>query len=240
MTYEAAVERLRAVAQAAQQLPASLPNGVPDLAAAQVRLSEGLPALAGEPLLDWPALSANVRKLGGTVDDLARTIEPAALVEAALSGAWDTLGSITQQQVTLLDYATRPALRAGWHATRDIIATTQWARGNCPSCGSLPAIAELHSGKEGQGRVLRCGRCTAAWAFDRLTCPACGERDHAQLRYLHVDGEVAFRRAECCLTCGFYVKAVARLDPLSSEELLDVDLETVGLDALAMEAGYRR
>jgi FdhE protein len=101
-------------------------------------------------------------------------------------------------------------------------------------------LAELYSNKEERSRVLRCGRCATAWSINRLVCPACGEQDHAQLRYLHVDGEVDHRRAECCLTCRFYVKAVATLDPLTVEKLFDVDLETIALDALALEAGYHR
>ncbi len=242
MTFEVAVRRLRSVADAAARFSAQLPNGVPNLDAARVRLTEGEPALAGEPLIDWPTLAANVRALGGDVSDVAAITGEAALCEAALAGAWDSIpdNETKQEAITLLDFATRPALRAGYAATRDLIALAQWTRGTCPACGALPIIAELRGAKDGESRILRCGRCTAAWSFPRLACPSCDERDHKQLRYVHVDGEVDHRRAECCVSCGFYVKAVARLDPLSDAALLQLDLETIGLDALALERGFHR
>jgi hypothetical protein len=36
------------------------------------------------------------------------------------------------------------------------------------------------------------------------------------------------------------VKAIATLDPLSPEALLEKDLETVGLDWVAVDRGYHR
>ncbi|HZN24906.1 MAG TPA: formate dehydrogenase accessory protein FdhE, partial [Burkholderiales bacterium] len=144
--------------------------------------------------------------------------------------------------ITLIDFATRPALRAGFVATRDLIACANWTRGTCPACGALPALAELRASKDkdGQTRILRCVRCTAAWSFARLACPACGERKHEQLRFLHVENELDHRRAECCRSCGFYVKAIARLDPADDTLLAALDLETLALDVLAVDAGYRR
>ncbi len=242
MTFEVAVQRLRSVADAAAQLNAALPNGVPNRDAARVRLAEGVPALAGEPLIDLQTLAANVRALGGDVSDVAAMTGETALCEVALTGAWDSIPSseTRQEAITLLDFATRPALRAGYAATRDLITAAQWTRGTCPACGALPIIAELHGRKDGESRTLRCGRCTAAWSFPRLACPRCGERDHKQLRYVHVDGEVAHSRVEACLTCRFYVKGLARLDPISDGALFLLDLETIGLDAVAHAAGYTR
>ena len=240
MTYDVALQRLRELARAARAITGDLPNGVPDLAAARVRLAEGLPALAGEQLIDWHGLVANVRALGGELGALGSRVGESEVVEAALAGAWDALGDDPDPRlITWLDYAVRPVLRAGYIATKQLIAEARWQRGICPACGALPSLAELRTPKEGEARTLRCGRCTAAWSYPRLACPACGEKDHAQLRYLHVDGEVDFRRAECCKACGFYVKGVARLDAIRDDELLEVDLETVGLDAMAIEAGYR-
>ncbi|MGQ0537340.1 MAG: hypothetical protein ACT4R6_00205, partial [Gemmatimonadaceae bacterium] len=68
----------------------------------------------------------------------------------------------------------------------------------------------------------------------------CGERDHRRLSYLHVDGESEHRRAECCKTCGFYLKAVAVLDPIRPEALLEADLATLALDLLAGERGFHQ
>jgi hypothetical protein len=234
MTYEAAAKRLRALVEASLRIHTRLPTGVPDIAAVHVRLAEGIAALAGEPLIDWPALVRNVRTLGGGIDAAAPNHQ--AIAEAALGGTLhEFVPQLTDETITYVDYAVRPALRAGYAAVRSVIDESRWERGTCPACGSLPSLAELRK----ESRVLRCGRCSAAWTFARLACPACGERDHSQLRYIHIEGEVAHRRAACCSTCGFYVKEVATLDPLGDTESLFADLDTVGLDALATGAGYR-
>jgi formate dehydrogenase accessory protein FdhE len=242
MTFESAVQRLRSVAERSWTLPAKLPDAAPNIAAARVRLAERIPALAGEALLDWPTLAGNVRALGGAVDRLGDSLGAAALCEAALAGTWDVLRHHPERAVlaALLDHATRPALRAGQAAVRDVIRSSDWTRGVCPACGALPLLAELRASKDGHSRVLRCGRCTAAWAFPRLACPACGERNHARLRHLHVNGRYEQQRVECCLTCGFYVKALARLEPIADRDLFACDLDTLALDSLALESGYQR
>ena len=242
MTFDVAMQRLSAVVNAATRLHAELPNGVPNLDAVRARLDEGINALAGEPLIDWPTLESNVNALGGDVSDLAMTLGDGVLCEAAIAGAWDAIpnNNHREETITLLDFATRPALRAGSNAVRDLIANAKWTRGTCPACGALPALAELRGNKDGQSRILRCIRCAAEWPFARIGCPACGERQHDQLRYLHVDNELDHRRAECCRSCGFYVKAIARLDPVDDAMLAPLDLETLALDVLATDAGYRR
>lgn len=259
-----ALHRFRTIAEAARVFGAALPNAGGDIKGGRVRLAENVPALAGDRLLDWQSLGKIVHALIGTyeggancsassavrrdVDFLAETLGEDALTDATFAGAWNALMELPspngadarQTAITLLDYASRPALRAAARDLRDAIAQSGWTRGACPACGALPLLGELHSNKEESSRVLRCARCATAWSIGRLTCPACGERDHNQLRYLHVDGEMEHRRAECCISCGFYVKAVAVLDPLTEDALFDMDLTTLGLDTLAIEAGYHR
>lgn len=259
-----ALHRLRTIAQAARFFGASLPHVGADIKWARIRLAENVPALAGDRLLDWQTLDKIAHALIGMyeagpndsassavrrdVDFLAETLGEDGLTDATFAGAWDELAKLPapngvearQAAITLLDYASRPALHAAAKDLRDVIAHVNWTRGECPACGSLPLLAELHSNKDESSRVLRCGRCATAWSIDRLACPACGERDHAKLRYLHVDGEMDHRRAECCTSCGFYVKATAVLDPLTEEALFDMDLTTLALDTLAIDAGYHR
>ncbi|MEW5917373.1 MAG: formate dehydrogenase accessory protein FdhE, partial [Gemmatimonadota bacterium] len=163
MTYEAAVKRLRALADASLRIQTRLPAGVPDIAAVRVRLAEGIAALVGEPLIDWPALVRNVRTLGGGIDAAAPNHQ--AIVEAALGGTLhEFVPQLTEETMTYADYAVRPALRSAYAAVRGVIDETRWERGSCPACGALPSLAELRK----ESRVLRCGRCSAAWTFARL------------------------------------------------------------------------
>lgn len=241
MTFEPAVQRFLAVLEKARHITVSLPNGVPDIAAVRARLAEGIPALAGEPLIDYPTLSAAARVLGADVAPLHYFFDEAALCETALAASWDTMPRKAYGEViTLVEFAVRPYLRAGYGAVRESIIASGWTRGTCPACGVLPLLAELRADKEGHTRILRCLRCTAAWPFPRLGCPRCSERNAAKLRYVHVEGELERLRAECCLTCGFYVKGVARLDPIPDDALMTVDLDTVALDTLAMTSGHYR
>jgi hypothetical protein len=241
MTYRPAVERLLAVIEKSRHIAVTLPNGVPNVAAARVRLAEGVPALAGEPLFDYPTLAAAVARLGGDVARLRYDFDEPSLCETALAATWDTMPRKAHGElITLVEFAVRPFLRAGYSAVRESIVASDWTRGTCPACGVLPLLAEIRADKEGHTRILRCLRCTAAWAFPRVACPACPERNAAKLRYVHVEGEVDRLRAECCLTCGFYVKAVARLDPVPDDDLMMVDLDTVALDTLAMMSGHYR
>ncbi|MGQ0540167.1 MAG: formate dehydrogenase accessory protein FdhE, partial [Gemmatimonadaceae bacterium] len=255
-----AADLLLAIAGATRQLAAALPDGVPNLAAARERLHNGVPALAGEALLDRATLLANAHELvrqlhaldAGLAQSAAHALldlesaqlhgaPPDGLVEAALAATVDLLlpplralrpspcdsrtsyerqhlrtnhlHSPTAFLAVLLDHAVRPALRAGAVAVQSVLADVRWSRGTCLACGSLPLLAELRGGDYERSRTLRCGRCACAWSYHRLACPTCGERDHRRLSYLHVDGESEHRRAECCKTCGFYLKAVAVLDP---------------------------
>lgn len=167
------------------------------------------------------------------------------LVRAALEGSRDPIEAVALRAgvdpdllVTLLDWAARPALRGAAAALAPVLHEARWSRGRCPACGAPPVLSVLN-GKERERR-LACGRCGAAWAFERVRCPACGERDHRRLGYLHAEGEGEYRRAEVCDACRSYVKSVSQLDRPDAERLLELDLETAALDFLALDAGYTR
>jgi FdhE protein len=257
---------VRALSATLRQLGADLPPDVPSRLAAEARLASGIPALTGEPLADWDTLLRNAAAVaralpaGETAAAVTPILErleaarlwpeatghPAAdLAAAALAGAWEPVAELAvaidvdpDVLVTLLDYAARPALRAGAEALAPVIAKTGWTRGDCPACGA-PATLSVVRGKERE-RQLLCGRCATAWTFPRVRCPACGERDHERLGLLHAAGEGEYRRAEICDSCHNYVKTVALLDPPGADRLLELDLETAALDFLALDRGYSR
>jgi FdhE protein len=241
------------------ELAPVLPLGVPHAAAAEARLAAGIPALFDEALVEPPAVQSALRvvaRLLNAEPDTSTVRQTAArlaadkelgwaLVPAAVAGDWEAIETVAGRQgldpyasVVLLDYAVRPWLRLAAKAVSPLIAASGWSGGSCPACGTPPLLAELR-GPERE-RILRCGRCGSAWSFPRLACPACGERRHQHLSYLHGEGQAEFRRADVCETCRSYLKAVAILDPLSPTALLETDFATVALDFAALERGYRR
>jgi FdhE protein len=259
--FERAVSTLRALIAATDSIVVALPAGVPHLDAARARLSDGIPALCGEPVIDGATLVANMHAIATALDHVEGSDEGASLTEAvaasghwscrddlaaaALSAEWEPFGAVARHAdidehalITIADFAARPALRAGTLRVRDLLADAPWQRGLCPGCGSSPVLAELH-GPAGE-RTLRCARCAAGWRFPRLACPACGERGHRALHSLSAAGEDDYRRVDCCERCGTYVKAIATLEPLDATALLEHDLATAGLDLIAVERGYHR
>ena len=248
------LELLRRLGNAAASIPAVLPPGVPDPAAARIRLENGIPALTGEPLLEWEALVRSVSHLAralagagtpgiaGLAESLA-SFDPAArercLAAARVAPDDPALAEPGQTDgaALLLDWAARPFLRAAAAALGSVLEGA-WRRGRCPACGAPPALSVV-SGKE-RSRRLVCGRCLTGWGYPRSRCPGCGETRHNQLGYLHAPGEGEYRRAEVCDTCGTYVKSVTLLDPPGADRLLALDLETVALDFAALDGGYAR
>jgi FdhE protein len=227
----------------------------------EVRLANGIPALTGEPLLEWGGLMRNASRLaealaGTAAADAVLTVlhglmsregapDEEAVAAAALSGAWDAVPDLAARLrlepdalLTVLDYAARPVLRSAAAAIRPVLARASWPRGRCPACGAPPALSVV-SGKERE-RTLHCARCATAWGYPRVRCPACGEQNHEQLGYLHAAGEGEYRRVEVCDRCRGYVKSVASLDLPQPDRLLQLDLDTVALDFLALERGYVR
>ena len=252
---------LRALAAAVRAVPIELPGGVPDAEAAGARLAGGVPALTGEPLLNWEGLRQGVDAVAAALastdaaaaaalvrerlDAPGAGLDRGLLCRTAVEGARDVaeaaavpLGVDPDVLATMLDWAARPALRAAAAALAPLLAGARWSRGHCPACGALPTLSVVR-GKEHE-RWLHCGRCGTGWAFPRVRCPSCGESDHERLGYLHAAGEGEYRRAEVCDGCRCYVKSVALLDPPDADRLLELDLETAALDFVALEGGYTR
>jgi FdhE protein len=114
-------------------------------------------------------------------------------------------------------------------------ALADWSHGYCAACGSWPALAEIHESH----RVLRCSFCARPWELKTFSCVYCGT---AGERFVIFAGSAdrPDRRIEICGGCGGYLKTVD-VPELSPFPLLAIaDLETMDLDMMAMEKGYRR
>lgn len=258
-TIAEASSTLRALGAYARAAVVRLPDGLPDEVSAAERLSTGVPALQGEPLLQWADLCDAIAGLAVALEgtDAAAAVsrvhrrltesdlDQQRLAQAALDGGWhaiaataDVLRLDPELLVTTLDWAARPSLRAAAAALTSVVAGAEWRAGHCPVCGGPPVLSVVR-GKERERR-LHCGRCGTSWAYDRVRCPTCGQRDHSRMGYLHAQGEGEHRRAEVCDACRTYVKSVMLLDAPDADRLLELDLDTAALDFLALDAGYQR
>jgi FdhE protein len=125
----------------------------------------------------------------------------------------------------------RPVVNAfdGW---RD---EERWLRRYCPTCGSLPAMAQLVGVDAGRSRLLSCGSCGTRWQFKRTVCPFC-ETDSQRLASVTIEGEACLR-IDHCESCGGYIKTY---DGQGNETLLLSDWSSLHLDLIAHDRGLKR
>lgn len=114
---------------------------------------------------------------------------------------------------------------------------TPWSHQHCPVCGSLPLMAELRD-KPGF-RYACCSQCRTRYRIPRLACAFCGETDAEKLSYFTAEDEPGFR-VEVCQSCKLYIKSAdfRELDKVALP-VID-DLESLSLDILAGNEGYKR
>jgi len=110
----------------------------------------------------------------------------------------------------------------------------KWLRRYCPTCGSLPAMAQLIGTDSGRKRLLCCGCCGTRWQFKRTGCPFC-ENDAQRLTSVTV-GETVLR-IDHCESCGGYLKTY---DGQGNETLLLSDWSSLHLDLIAHDRGLKR
>ena len=125
----------------------------------------------------------------------------------------------------------RPVVNAfdGW---RD---EERWLRRYCPTCGSLPAMAQLVGADPGRRRLLSCGCCGTRWQFKRTGCPFC-ETDSQRLVSVTIEGELGLR-IDSCELCGGYLKTY---EGSGNESFLLEDWTSLHLDILARDRGLKR
>jgi FdhE protein len=125
----------------------------------------------------------------------------------------------------------RPLVSA-FDACRD---EERWLRRYCPTCGSLPAMAQLVGADPGRKRLLSCGCCGTRWQFARTGCPFCDTNDQ-RLTSLAIGGESGLR-IDHCESCNGYLKTY---DGQGQEALLLSDWTSLHLDLIAADRGLKR
>lgn len=131
-----------------------------------------------------------------------------------------------------------PLFQACGRRGAPLVARAGWDAAYCPVCAAWPTLAELR-GLE-RRRYLRCGRCASGWAFRQDGCVYCGSTDSKSAGYLAPEADRESRRAQTCAECQGYLKAVTTVRPLGPAEIGLRDLETLELDAAAIERGFGR
>ena len=125
----------------------------------------------------------------------------------------------------------------------DKIDREGWLKGNCPVCGSFPAMEKLR--RDDGKRILWCGLCSTEWHYKRIMCPFCGNEDHNSLRYFITEKDSSLKenpfRVDVCGKCKKYIKTIDERK-MPESQIPDFSLENINtlyLDILAQKDGYR-
>jgi FdhE protein len=236
----ARIEDVRADVPRWEDYDADLRSGVPLLRS----LDAGVDfEPAGRMAVELVAKLSKSSSFGGRAADVAR-------LDAELKGTADAprrvgdwlLGdeSLAPSSPGLLRYL-------GWTAAACYLAPVvgafdawrgedRWLRRYCPTCGSLPAMAQLVGVDQGRRRLLLCGCCATRWAYPRTACPFC-ERDVDRLGVVTVEGEDGLR-LDYCESCRGYLKTCAGQG--NEDFFLLADWTSLHLDVLAGDRGLKR
>jgi len=189
-----------------------------------------LEGLASATSLEW--LAAETRALDSA---LRREPDAGQRIVGFLLGD-DTLmppfpGLLRYLGWTAMARFLRPVVNA-FGAWRD---EERWLRRYCPTCGSLPAMAQLVGVDPGRRRLLSCGCCGTRWQYKRTGCPFC-EIDAQRLASVSVEGEPGLR-IDHCESCGGYLKTY---NGQGDETFSLSDWSSLHLDLIAHDRGLKR
>jgi FdhE protein len=112
----------------------------------------------------------------------------------------------------------------------------RWLRSYCPTCGSLPAMAQLVGSDPGRQRFLSCGCCGTRWRYQRTKCPFCESPDDHRISIVTVEGEGGLR-IDWCESCRGYLKTY---DAEGNEGVMLADWTSIHLDVIARDRGLKR
>lgn len=112
----------------------------------------------------------------------------------------------------------------------------RWLRRYCPTCGALPAMAQLVGLDAGRVRFLSCGCCRTRWRYRRTGCLFCENQDDRRLASMFVEGEEDLR-IDYCKSCRGYIKTY---EGDGNESVLLGDWTSLHLDIIARDRGLNR
>ena len=173
-----------------------------------------------------------------------------ALARSILSGEIQNLKKLSNQYQLSTDLLlfvglnlSQVMLQLYAHRLKQKVDQENWLKGNCPVCGSHPAMDKLR--RDDGKRILRCSFCSTEWHFKRIMCPFCGNEEQGTLRYFFIEegapiDKPAFR-VDVCDKCKSYIKTLdeRKLPESEKPDLYLENLNTLYLDVLAQRDGYQ-
>jgi FdhE protein len=226
--------RVRRVVEAGDVAPASEPDwetygeefreGVPLLRSATAAIDRRAASLA---------IASAILEIARPGEELPHLEPGADLVEWVLDGA---------SAVGIWRLAGCAALKRHLHdlvmqfaAWRD---EDRWLRHYCPTCGALPAMAQLMGSDPGRMRLLSCACCGTRWRYRRTGCPFCEEQGERREKLIaeKVGGEGGLR-LDSCEVCKGYLKTY---EGEGSEDVFLADWTSLHLDIIALDGGLQR
>jgi FdhE protein len=188
--------------------------------------------------IDEQGGTASLRGYHPSTADAVGLLAAAVRQDRAGIGAFAEAGGVDPKALApVADLAALPLL----HSCGRLLAHRVprfWPHGYCPICAGWPILSERRG--LDRTRRLRCGRCAGDWEVEWLCCIYCGERGHERLGSLVPEDGGERLKVETCASCRGYLKSVATLQGIPAFELLLQDLETIELDLVALDRGYRR
>ncbi len=182
--------------------------------------------------------AASLRGYRLTAEDALGLLAAAVRQDRNGIGAFAEAGGIDPGAlVSVADLAALPLLHSCGRLLADRVPRF-WPQGYCPICAGWPILSERRG--VDRTRRLRCGRCAGDWEIEWLCCIYCGERGHERLGSLVLEDRGERLKVETCASCRGYLKSIATLQGIPAFELLLQDLETIELDLVALDRGYRR
>ena len=189
---------------------------------------------AGIPLLDSASAAVDVTEASQATERMMTRLaqEPLPVSLAAQCTARDE-GLVRYIGSTVLSRHLAAVVSA-FGQWRD---EDRWLRNHCPTCGGLPAMAQLSGSDPGRQRLLSCGCCRTRWRYRRASCPFCEaqENEHQQ-RVVAIEGDAAVR-IDHCGACRAYIKTYVGD---GDEQLMLADWTSLHLDVLAKQRGLER
>ena len=191
-----------------------------------------------DALIDWLALE----QVAGALAEQARALRAERTRASASPRVVDWLlgeGELAPSHPGLLRYLGWTAMTHHLSPLLDAFAAwrgeDRWLRSHCPTCGALPAMAQLVGVDPGKKRFLACGCCRTRWRYKRTACPFC-EHDTHRLGIVGIAAEPVLRIVHC-ESCRGYLKTY---DGQGEEALFLADWSSLHLDVVAQERGLER